>query len=93
MVHIVTYDLRDPGADYAEIKEAISKFRRCKRIQKSVWLVVTDKTVEEVRSFLRRSIDDNDRLFVGRLYCDLAWYKLLTDAEEWIIDELPSSEF
>ena len=92
MVYIVTYDLRDPGADYDGVIKAISQYPRNMRIQKSVWLIVTSNTHIQVRDFLQRFIDGNDRLFVGRLNKGSAWYNLPPGAGDWIRG-LPDADY
>lgn len=60
---LITYDLRQPGRDYATLHDYLKQFTYCKGME-SVWLLDTTIEAPAMRDNLRQLIDDNDRLFV-----------------------------
>lgn len=73
MVYIITYDLCKPGQNYDELIKAIKTYNWCK-IAESTWGVTTTKNSTEIRDYLKSKIDKNDKLFVGKLTGEAAWY-------------------
>ena len=61
---IVTYDLRKPGQDYADLEAAIKSLGSWAHPQQSVWYVHTGYTMQQTFEFLKKYIDSNDRLLV-----------------------------
>ena len=67
--YLISYDLNEPGQDYPSIIKAIETYEtRCK-ILKSQWLLLSNKTADEIFRHLNRFIDTNDELFV----CEINW--------------------
>ena len=62
-VHIVTYDLRQPGRDYEPLLKAIRSYTHCHCL-KSAFFIETGETVAQVRDNLTRFVDANDQLYV-----------------------------
>lgn len=63
--YFVAYDLNAPGQDYARIKSGV--IAACSwymHLQKSLFYVRSDRTLEEVYGIVRRHIDVNDLLIV-----------------------------
>lgn len=84
---IITYDLCKPGQNYEELIEAIKTYNWCK-IAKSAWVVTCTKTSVEIRDHLESKIDKNDKLFVGQLTSNAAWYGESKDVSQWLKDNL-----
>lgn len=63
---LVTYDLKQPGRDYAPVHEYLKTFTYCKGLE-SVWLLDTTTSVSVVRDGLKARTDSNDKIFVTRL--------------------------
>ena len=74
---IIEYDLCSPGQNYDELYKAIKSYSNWGHVTKSTWLIKTDDSCEKVRNNLLPHIDKNDRLFVGKLTGDAAWYNIL----------------
>lgn len=65
MSHLITYDLRAPGKDYAALFAAIQAMgTRYVHPLKSVWIVDSLKTSQEIATILWSKMDHNDLLIV-----------------------------
>lgn len=66
MIYIVSLDLRDTSSDavrsvlYPLVSDYIN-------LQTGLWIVVTDKSVLEIRDAIFKVITKKDRLFIGEL--------------------------
>ena len=89
--HIIGYDLRGKR-DYHSLYQAIRSYGFYVHTLESQWIIVTNRSVVEVRDYLLKYIDDNDGLFVATLTGNTAWNKLLTGdvGVKWLDDHLPS---
>lgn len=76
MRYLVTYDLNKPGQDYTTLFEALDKLG-AKRALLSTWVLRSDYTSAQIRDYLRRFIDANDRLLVGVLGDWAAWNTMI----------------
>jgi hypothetical protein len=88
MVHVVTYDLREPNVtpeNYELIIGGIkTNYPTWAHIEKSVWLVDTVSDAGTVRDTLMAYIHEGDALFVARLTGNWASYGLSTEIVEWL---------
>ena len=82
--YAVTYDLFKSGQNYDELIKAIKGYSNWCHLQQSVWLVVSSNTAQEVRDHLRRYIDSNDKLFVGKMAGEGAWYGHTQEVSDWL---------
>lgn len=81
-LHLVTYDLRKPGRDYATLFAAIKTLGKAIKPLQSTWIVATNYTDAQIRDHLVKFMDPNDGLLVMGLKAEAAWQKLsLTDYE------------
>jgi hypothetical protein len=62
-VHIVTYDLRQPGKDYEPLLKAIRSYEHCHCL-KSAFFIETKQSPAQVRDYLNAFVDTNDQLYV-----------------------------
>lgn len=85
--YIVSYDLCAPRRDYNALYTAIKSYRYWAKITESTWAILSDKTVVEIRDFLKGYIDDNDRLIVVRSGKIAAWSNALA-SNEWLRNNL-----
>lgn len=73
-VLLVTYDLRQPGRDYAPVHDYLKQFAHCKDLE-SAWLIDTKLSTVQVRDALMQRIDSNDdKIFVVSLIREWAAY-------------------
>jgi hypothetical protein len=71
------------SADYERLIEQIKTYDDWGRVQKSVWLVKSGATSEQIFKHLWSYMDSNDRLFVVRLVNEAAWSNELCD-RDWL---------
>lgn len=84
---IVSYDLCQPGRDYNELYSALKSFHNWGRLTESTWAVVSNSTTVDIRDYLMRFVDSNDRLIVIKGGQSAAWNKMLAQ-NQWLIDNL-----
>jgi len=82
--YVIGYDLDRPGQNYPDLFAAIKSFGTWAHYLYSTWIVQTDKTAVEVRDFLRRHIDKNDKLLVVASAHMAAWAGLDESATTWL---------
>lgn len=81
---IVTYDLMHPGQNYETLIKQIKTYGTWARLGFSCYLIRTDQPVEAVRDFLLKSLDKNDKIYVGVAPPPSAWYGLGEEVSKWI---------
>ena len=84
---IISYDLCSPDRDYNRLYSAIKSFDRWGRLTESTWAVVADSTVVQIRNFLMRFIDEDDRLIVIKGGKEAAWVRTIA-ANNWVQQNL-----
>ena len=86
--YIISYDLIKPGKDYADLIAHIKTHTWAYPL-KSVWLIKSSLTAEQVRNAARVHMDTNDKIVVidvtGRA---AAWANLPQDVSTWIQSHL-----
>lgn len=86
MIHLIAYDLHNPGRDYedviAQIKMASGGYFH---LQGSVWLIDTRSDPEWWRDQLKERGDSNDEYFVVRLQRDWSGFNM-GGGGEWLND-------
>lgn len=85
--HIVSYDLHRQGQNYDCLIAALKTYPLRWHLQMSVWIIVSDRKSVEIRNHLQPCLDANDKLFVGRLTGEAAWYGH-SDASDWLKQNL-----
>ena len=80
---LVTYDLKQPGRDYAPVHAYLKRFTYCKGLE-SVWLLDTTELTENVRDILSRLVDSSDVVFVTRL--SRVWASWNYSCADWLND-------
>ena len=82
MLHVVSYDLRNPGQNYHSLITTIKHYDHV-HINGSCWVLRTNLTATQLRNILTRSIDTSDNLIV----CDFhnwAGYNLPPEVITWL---------
>lgn len=86
---LITYDLSQPGRDYAKLIAAIKRYPGWCGVTESTWLIKTTESTEAVRDALVRVVDRNDKVFIidvtGKA---AAWFGLPTNISQWIKQNL-----
>lgn len=82
--YLISYDLNAPEQDYPAIIRAIETYEiRCK-ILKSQWLVLSNKTADEIVKHLSRFIDSNDELFVCEVNANCCGQLNAALSQKWV---------
>lgn len=81
--YIITYDLRSPGRNYDGLYEGIKSYGTWGKLTQSTWAIVTTETAVQVRDYLSKYIDSNDRIFVVKSGKEAAW-KNVRAGSEWL---------
>ncbi len=92
MIMLIAYDLNKPGKDYSALYKAIENISGVwwHRLS-SVWLIETQFTPQQITQRLKTLIDQNDELFVVRLYKDYGGYFPPMEAQkarDWLRDRM-----
>ena len=80
----ITYDPQAPGRDYTTLFDAIKAFGAWCHIAESVWIVVTEASVVEIRDALLKVVDGNDLLVVLELSGTWACANVLDTQAAWL---------
>lgn len=76
----VSYDLRQPGADYSSLTNALRELG-AKKVLLSHWVLRSPSSAVQIREYLKQFIDTGDRLFVAQI-SDWASYNTVTTPNE-----------
>lgn len=66
MLYLVTYDLNKEGKDYSGMTKALESYGKYNHCQKSIWLIATTETADQIFAKLQPHIDKDDRIIVVR---------------------------
>lgn len=78
--YLIDYDLCSPSRNYNSLYDTIKSFPCYAKITESTWFVKTNLNGEQIRDKLLSKIDTNDRIFVGALAREAAWYNVKCDS-------------
>lgn len=81
--YIVSYDLMKQGQNYECIIKKLKAYTSW-HMQQSVWIVVSEENVAQIRDNLKSCLDTNDKLFVGKLSA-AAWTTYGAEADKWLM--------
>lgn len=85
--YIVSYDLCQPGRDYASLYEALKHFPNWGKLTESTWAILSENSCVEIRDYLMKFIDSNDRIIVVQSGKHAAWNRIIAN-NQWAIDNL-----
>lgn len=72
--YIVSYDLANADLeDYKKFEEAIMAYPDSKPVTDSLWAIVTEDDVDEVRDFLLKYATDESKMIVIKSAHEAAW--------------------
>lgn len=86
--HLITYDLRAPGRDYAPVYEYIKSLGKWWHNIESTWIVVSDLSTVDIRDGLGAIVDGNDKVVVLTLAGPAAWRGLSESGSAWLKSNL-----
>lgn len=84
MAYLISYDLIAPGRDYSALYDAIRGLGAWWHCLESVWIVHHSGSAVEIRDYLQRFTDANDKLFVVELASGWASQNLNQDCVSWL---------
>ncbi len=64
MLYLVTYDLNKEDKDYDGVTKTLESYPTHNHCQKSVWLIATKETANQISAKVQPHIDKDDRLIV-----------------------------
>lgn len=86
-MRLISYDLNRPRQNYPDLIDAIKDLGPWCRPLASLWLVISNLTVQELLHTLQPHIDANDELLVVDVTGDAAgWTGLSEEASNWLRD-------
>lgn len=86
--YIVAYDLQKQGQNYECLIGKLKTYPTRWHMQQSVWIIDTTESSVQIRDFLTPCLDTNDKLFVGRLSNEAAWYGYTSEITQWLKQRL-----
>ncbi len=82
--YIVTYDLKNPGQNYEALIKIIHSYSAWARLGDSAYVITSKLNAASVRDKLIKVLDNNDKLFVGKVNAPAAWYGLSEEVSDWL---------
>ena len=82
--YIISYDLINPGQNYESLIKKIRSYQSWARLGGSAYVIVSNENVVTVRDKLLKILDNNDKLFVGKVNAPAAWYGLSEEVSDWL---------
>lgn len=82
--YIVSYDLLKEGQNYECITDKIKSYKNVWHMQRSVWIVITDQSAEQIYEYLAPCLDGNDKLFVAELCGQSIWTSRGEKIDAWL---------
>jgi hypothetical protein len=82
--YIVSYDLRAPGQDYAELIEFLKNQPNWWHHLGSTWVVVSDSSAVTLRDVMRVYLDPNDKVLVVESSGTAAWRGFDERGSAWL---------
>jgi CRISPR/Cas system-associated endoribonuclease Cas2 len=86
MLYIVAYDLHNPGRTYEPVIEAIKATGGWAHVEKSVWIVDSLMSSQELLEVVRKAADSNDAVFVAQLEQNWWGVNLSAGVVQWLKD-------
>lgn len=92
MIYIVSYDLMNPGQRYDELISKIKESQAWARLGGSAYLVNSDKSPVDLRNYYKSCLDENDKIYVGKVSAPAAWHGMPKDVTDWILSKMKDDE-
>lgn len=85
--YVIIYDLRVPGRNYNNLYNAIKSYGTWGKLTESAWAIVTSDNHVQVRDYLMRYINSNDRIMVIKSGQEAAWNNIIAN-KDWLKENL-----
>lgn len=79
--YLISYDLCHADRNYDLLYMAIKRFPCWAKLTESLWAVVTTASSQEIRDYLLRYIDENDRLIIIQSGKSAAWKNVIASTQ------------
>lgn len=90
--YIIGYDLNKTGQDYTDLIDKIkATFSTWWHHLDSTWIVKSDLSAEQIRTFLVTHIDSNDELLIASLTGESAWSGFNEKGSKWLRENIQPS--
>jgi hypothetical protein len=87
--YLITYDLKKPARDYSTLFVGIQSFGTYAHVLESVWIIKSDLSALQVRDYLKRYLDGDDKIFVtGIIPREWASVNLAPNTITWMQQQL-----
>lgn len=83
-VYLISYDLIAPGQKYDNVHKAIKLYGTWAKPLESVWFVKTDQTPLQVRDYVLKSMDANDKLLVVEVQRNASAFQIPDEVWKWM---------
>ena len=80
----ISYDLTKPNQNYEGLYEGIKSFGTWWHQTGSVWFIRSDKDSSSIRDYLKQFIDDDDKLFVIKVFRNWAGTGFTQEEYDWL---------
>ena len=87
--YLIIYDLRKLR-NYDMLYEAIKSYGTWGKVSESTWAIVTSQNATQIRDYLLRFLDKDDRLMVIKSGAEAAWQNAIANSE-WLKKHLPKT--
>jgi len=89
-IYMIGYDLRRPKGEscdklFAALEAIGSGYWDC---LESTWLVMTERTADQIRDELKQHLKDSERLLIMRYGEGAAWLGFTDECQTWLEDNL-----
>jgi hypothetical protein len=81
---IITFDLKNPGINQDKLVASIKTATSWARLGTSSFVVSSDKDAAVIRDILLKSLQQGDKIYVGKLDNSAAWYGLGDEVSNWL---------
>lgn len=81
--YIVTFELKNPGLNRERLISSI-KGAAWARIGANTFLITSFNNSEKIRDILLEQMYEGDKIYVGKVDNEGAWYGLDKDVSDWI---------
>lgn len=85
--YIIAYEIKN-FRNYDSFYNAIRSYGTWGKITESMWAIVTNQSSAQIREYLSKFIDLNDRLFVIKSGGEAAWQNSIAD-NDWLKQQIP----
>lgn len=84
----ISYDLINPGQNYAKVIECVKELGVWAKVHASFWYVNSNYTARQAADHIATSMDTNDKVYVVDATNNMAaWNHLPKDVADQIIDQ------